>query len=46
MGDIKIDFSHAGVKFTDEIKQKAEAANNLLYDGGGKGNYQDRKSVV
>ena len=22
MGDIKIDFSHAGVKFTDEIKQR------------------------
>ena len=37
MGDIKIDFSHAGVKFTDEIKQKAEAANNLLSDGRGKG---------
>mgnify|MGYP000123516982 CR=1 FL=1 len=37
MGDIKIDFSHAGVKFTDEIKRKAEAANNLLSDGGGKG---------
>ena len=37
MGDIKIDFSHAGVKFTDEIKQKAKVANNLLSDGGGKG---------
>mgnify|MGYP000845822662 FL=1 len=37
MGDIKIDFSHAGVKFTDEIKEKAEAANNLLSDGRGKG---------